>query len=214
MYTAANEATINQLIAGGNGTAWNIADEPGAADFQNVATNTQWMNANHPDLLTYVTEGGGQTTSFLQSLVNTVHPDLLMFDDYPLHGTTDTTDWFLSLMKTRQVSLAANIPYGAWLQSFVIPGEDLRTPSESDTRYQGFSLLAAGYTMLNYFTYDNGVAAANHRNGCRGHHEAHDAVGYHAGGDRQHEPWRQSDLEQRAAWIGLADRHWRRSQHG
>src|ERR1700733_8925852 len=137
-YTADEENTIAGMIAGGHCTSWYLPDEPSdTTDLNAEGVDAAWMRTYYPNLLTYVNIGGGYSTSFLQQAVTTIQPDLLSFDDYPFHGSTDTTDWFSSLMSFRQVALANHIPYGGWLQAFLIPGEDLRTPSESDTRYQG-----------------------------------------------------------------------------
>lgn len=120
---------INQLTARGGINAWMLPDEPTEAEFQNVALSAQWMRENHPDLL--------------------------MMDAYPFGGSSDS-EWFKYVMDVRQVCLSNQIPYGGWLQSFHVQDYNLRTPSESDTRYNGFTLLTAGYTMLNYYVYDEG----------------------------------------------------------
>lgn len=160
--TQDHKNTINYLVSRGHATAWYLPDEPQTAtELQNAANYARWMNANHPDLLTYINVFQSDL-GFLNNVVNTVRPDLLMFDNYPFKsdGSNDSNSWFQTLMNVRQVSQAHQIPYGGWLQSFNIPGYNVRTPSESDTRYNGYTLLTAGYSMLNYYIYDDGPATS------------------------------------------------------
>jgi hypothetical protein len=149
---------INYLISRGHATAWYLPDEPSQADFPNLASFARWMNAAHPEVMVYANVFD-TSSSYLNNLLTTVKPDLLMFDNYPFkaNGSNDSNGWFSSLMGVRQASLAHHIPYGGWLQAYVASGN--RTPSESDTRYNGYTLLTAGYTMLNYYTYDDGPSS-------------------------------------------------------
>ncbi len=161
-YNDGHKLLINQVIARGHATAWMLQDEPSSeTEYQNVAQSNQWMQEAHPELLTYITVFQNNVST-LNHIVDTIHPDLLMFDNYPFrsNGSTDANGWFQTLMNVRQVSLSHQIPYGGWLQSFHDGGSNVRTPSESDTRYNGFTLLTSGYTMLNYFMYDHGAAGA------------------------------------------------------
>lgn len=158
--TDAHKTLINSLIRQGHATGWYLPDEPTTqAQFDNVSAYARWMNENHPEMLTYVNTFDGDLGS-LNTLVNTVRPDALMFDSYPFSNTSTTSsNWFQMLMNVRQVSQAHQIPYGGWLQSFHLSGWNLRTPSESDTRFNAYTLLTAGYKMLNYYIYDDGVYA-------------------------------------------------------
>jgi hypothetical protein len=156
--TDAMKTQISSLISRGHATGWYLPDEPSSqAEFNNIAGYARWMNSAHPDLLTYVNTADTSVSS-MTNLVNTVRPDALWFDAYPFSssGTTSTSSWFAGLMNVRSVSQAKQIPYGGWLQSFHLSGWNLRTPSESDTRFNAYTLLTAGFTMLNYYIYDDG----------------------------------------------------------
>jgi len=126
-----------------------LPDEPVPGEFPTLGEVAEWMYDNHPEMLVYVTASQNNVAT-LNNLVETVQPDLLMFDRYPLYasGVDDLNEWFSMLMAVRQVSLNHQIPYGGWIQSFQAPS--LRVPSESDNRFLGFTLLTSGYTMLNY----------------------------------------------------------------
>ncbi len=78
-----------------------------------------------------------------------------MFDRYPFlaNGTTDRDGWINNLMTVRNKAMANNRPYWGWLQSSLAVGS--RIPSASDTRFNAWTLLTAGHTGLNYYTYDN-----------------------------------------------------------
>lgn len=156
-YSASDKATINQLIAKGGVTAWMLQDEPVTSDeIAAVGQSAQWMRDNHPELMLYATvgRGDGLSNAFLQEVITVIKPDALMFDWYPFRddGTTDTNRWFADVTAMRRNALQAGIPYWGWLQSLTY--EFRRTPSESDTRYNGYTLLTAGYSGLGYFTYD------------------------------------------------------------
>ncbi len=156
--TQEHKYAINNAISRGHAAGWYLPDEPQSqTDLRYAAEYARWMNANHPELP--LTSNVYRTDiSFLNSVVETVRPDLLSFDYYPFSssGSTDANGWFGALMNVRQVSQAHQIMYGGWLQSFHLSGWNIRTPSESDTRYNGYTLLTAGYTTLNYYVYDNG----------------------------------------------------------
>lgn len=156
--TQQDKYNINNLISRGHATGWYLPDEPSTqSQLQAAADYARWMNANHPDLPLTINVFQNDL-SFLNNVVTTVKPDVLMFDNYPFssNGSTDTNTWFSTLMNVRQVSQANRISYGGWLQSFHAAGWNVRTPSESDTRFNAYTMLTAGYTELSYYIYDNG----------------------------------------------------------
>lgn len=142
-------------------------DEPGQHDMVQAAEAAQWLREYYPDTLIYVNAfpmfvygdgsgtGGYSYDDYLDDIVHVVKSDVLMFDMYPFSntGTTDRHGWMNNLMAVRNKALANDLPYWAFLQSLDV--SYLRTPSESDTRYNAFTLLTAGYTGLSYFSYDN-----------------------------------------------------------
>ncbi len=152
-FAPVHKIIINNAFSYGGGAALMLPDEPVPEEFPTLGQVNAWMNDTHPEALTYVTAFQNNVGT-LTSLVDTIKPDLLMFDRYPFYATggDDLNEWFSMLMAVRQVSQAHQIPYGGWLQSF--QGPTLRVPSESDSRFLAFSLLTAGYTMLNYYIYE------------------------------------------------------------
>src|SRR5690606_21070521 len=122
-YDPAQKNLISQTLARGGAIAFMLSDEPRTTeDIQAVAGSAQWMRQNYPELLIYVNVFQNDI-AFLNSVVETIQPDLLMFDWYPYqdNGSTDHNGWFDRVMKIRQVSQAHDIPYGGWLQSYTYP---------------------------------------------------------------------------------------------
>ncbi|MHB9071454.1 MAG: hypothetical protein ACYC54_13940 [Sedimentisphaerales bacterium] len=95
--------------------------------------------------------------SALEAFVDTVQPDMLVYDDYPFYAGSPPephdAHHFPRLAQFRQIALANGIPYGTYLQTF-IGVDDLRVPSESDARFDQFTSLVYGYKMLDSFVYD------------------------------------------------------------
>jgi len=156
-FTSVQKAQVNELVRRGGGIGWMLPDEPEVADFPALAQQADFLRTAHPELLIIVNVESDTGTTFLNNLVTTVQPDVLMFDNFPLNtnGTTDINGWFENLTTIRTVAKASNIPYWGYLQSLTTTGGTFREPSESDLRFNAFSLLTAGYTGLGYFSYDN-----------------------------------------------------------
>jgi hypothetical protein len=159
-FTTGMQNTINGFAGTPGGTGWMLPDEPVASEFAALGQMSTWLKQNHPDMITYVTAlpkqaVGGSYNDYLDGIVNTIKPDALMFDFYPfaVGGTTDINGWFDNVMSVRAKASAANMPYWAWLQCWD-GSPAYRMPSESDMRWNAYSLLASGYTGLNYFIYD------------------------------------------------------------
>ena len=136
---------------------WDEPQDP--AQMALAAEAVRNAKLNLPDLLVYVTalsHPGAYSTydDYLNAIVYEVQPDVLMWDLYPFDsdGTTQSNDYFSYLMAVRNKALANNLPYWGWLQSYTAAAR--RTPSESDNRYNAFTLLTAGYTGFEYFLYD------------------------------------------------------------
>ena len=137
-----------------------VWDEPqNPEQMELAAERVRNMNKNLPKLMAYVTALSHPAAyatydEYLDAIVHIVKPDVLMWDLYPFDsdGTTKHNTWFSFLMAVRNKALANKLPYWAWLQSYT--GVVRRTPSESDTRYNAFTLLTAGYTGFSYWVWD------------------------------------------------------------
>ncbi len=156
--------TLYGNAPGGSGVFW---DEPlygGINNFPQAIAAMQHYRDNYPNFLSYVDaqpnvgfpKAGYSYDAYLNTIVQSMKTDVLMFNRYPFrsNGTTDANGWFSNLMTIRNKALANNIPYWGFLQSYY-GDSGIRTPSESDTRYNSFTLLTAGYTGVSYFLYDN-----------------------------------------------------------
>ena len=117
--------------------------------FPSVAQPSQlWGDDTNP---TYTYE------QYLDDLMTIVRPDVLMYDHYPFrHGPTDLDLHFHNLMVIRAKAAQYGVPFFAWVQSF--QNEHHRLSSESELRFQLFTLLAAGAKGFSYFIYDPAVA--------------------------------------------------------
>lgn len=159
----------NQVKSMANPTAWMIGDEPSQTHFQQYRAVADYLLQNDPAALRYVnvlssdadsTLLWGDNTNpsythaqYLNDIITTVQPDVLMYDVYPFWngGITLESQLFSDLMQVRSVALSHGIPYWAWIQGFA--DDARRLPSESDLRMQLFSHLAAGYTGFSYWSY-------------------------------------------------------------
>ncbi|OHB54204.1 MAG: hypothetical protein A2Y12_17170 [Planctomycetes bacterium GWF2_42_9] len=133
------------------------------AVLNDLAAKYAATRAVYPDVpVTTVIMGGpgynqDYADSAIEAFVNTVQPDMLIYDDYPFYNGTPPaphdTHHFPRLAQFRQIALANGIPYGTYLQTF-IGVDDLRVPSESDARFDQFTSLVYGYKTLDSFVYD------------------------------------------------------------
>lgn len=159
----------NQVKSLANPTAWMIGDEPSQTHFQQYGAVADYLLQNDPAALRYVNALSSDADStllwgdntnpsythsqYLQDIITTVKPDVLMYDVYPFRngGITFESQLFGDMLQVRSVALSHGIPYWAWIQGFA--DDARRLPSESDLRMQLFSHLAAGYTGFSYWSY-------------------------------------------------------------
>jgi len=81
-------------------------------------------------------------------------PDFLLFDHYPFRtGGGFSNEYYANLEIIRRQALAASLDFWTYIQSVGITGA-LRSPSDSELRYNVYSSLAYGAKGLNYFTYE------------------------------------------------------------
>ncbi len=186
----ADLANYIENYPGGEGIL--VWDEPDRTEFPKVAEVVQWVKQNHPNMLVYgnlfpIRDPGDNNgklygtawlnsnqyanppvpysyDDYLNDFINTVHPDVLMFDIYPYKKPPEgiatefiRDSYFRNLESVRRVALNAQLPYWTFIQSWELAnGGGARSyPSESDLRMQVFSSLAYGFTGLSYFTFDH-----------------------------------------------------------
>ncbi|HWB54543.1 MAG TPA: hypothetical protein VG722_10135 [Tepidisphaeraceae bacterium] len=133
-----------------------IDDEPTLSQIPQVASDAAQTRTIRPDLPVLVNALGGSGSSYTQylnNLVSQVKPDILSFDNYPWQAGNVgyNTTYFSNLMAVRSVSLAADIPFFDWVQSY--GGGNQATPSESELRMNAFSSLTVGSKGLGFFSF-------------------------------------------------------------
>ena len=158
---------INQIAAVPGGNGWLVEDEPDVSIFPQVAEVADYLKQNFPDMLVHTnSKYSSNWDAYLTAMVDTIDPDLLMYDDYPFKANGSTSrKMFKHMMAHRNKALEVGIPYWAFIQTFQDDGR--RMPSESDVRMHVYSHLTAGFTGLSYFAYhfldiehDVGLASA------------------------------------------------------
>ena len=159
------------------GTGLMVNDEPRTLEMAGTVDIMNWIKTNYSDMLVYSNAypigaassdeyyGGPAPpgygySDYLNDFVSILQPDVLCYDMYPFGDPPGTHSgyYFTNLMVIRNLALQEGIPYWAFLQSFEWIKEGgvvyRRLSSESDLRFQMFSMLSAGYTGFLYFTYD------------------------------------------------------------
>jgi hypothetical protein len=154
----------------GNAAGWMVGDELARSQFPFFADIISWIKQNRPNDLAYtnafptyappeVLYGGpppGGSYSYhqyLEDMVAVMKPDILMYDHYPFVEHLMRHDYFFNMMEVRSVALEHNLPYWGFMLSSAHGA--YRLPSLSDARFQMNSHLAAGFTGMAYFTFDN-----------------------------------------------------------
>ena len=126
----------------------------------------KWLRQQYPDAIAYCNahplgheaQGTGYVNveQYYDEFAAMIEPDVFMTDLYPLADPDGTSDDYLKLIGAiRNTALEHGMPYWMFIQSFERQGKwTRRLPSESDLRFQMFTLLTYGYTGILYFTYD------------------------------------------------------------
>src|SRR5215213_174142 len=149
---------ITDYASVGNGVGWMLGDEVDGSMFQFYAELNDWLKQNRPNDLVYTNAlptyaGFADYSAYLESVVQGMKPDVLMYDHYPFIGNSTRSDYFQNMMLVRGKALGHNLPYWAFMQSSSLG--PYRLPSNSDARMQMFSHLTAGFTGMAFFTFDN-----------------------------------------------------------
>jgi hypothetical protein len=149
---------ITDYASVGNSVGWMMGDEVDGSQMPFYADLISWVKQNRPDDLVYTNAlptyaGFPDYPAYLEQVVQTMKPDILMYDHYPFVESLTRGDYFQNMMFVRNKALEHNMPYWAFMQSSALAA--YRLPSKSDARMQVFTSLAAGFTGLAYFTFDN-----------------------------------------------------------
>jgi hypothetical protein len=149
---------ITNYASVGNSVGWMMGDEVDGSMMPFFNELGNWVKDNRPNDLVYTNAlptyaGFPDYSAYLEQIVDTMHPDVLMYDHYPFVENLMRHDYFQNMMLVRNKALEHNLPYWAFMQSSALAA--YRLPSRSDARMQVFTHLAAGYTGIAYFTFDN-----------------------------------------------------------
>ncbi|MCC6679900.1 MAG: hypothetical protein IT445_03260 [Phycisphaeraceae bacterium] len=142
------------------GIGWIINDEPNKGDEMRVTAEViDWLRQEFPDMLVYSNSNPDTPTRhYTRQFVETVNPDVLMYDRYPFDKHSEISeDFFWNMAHVRELALEKCIPYWGFVQAYEDRGRR-RLPSESDLRMQTYAMLAYGYTGIAYFVYDLAVS--------------------------------------------------------
>jgi len=162
---------IDQLPSSNSSSFWGyqVKDEPDASEFPDLASTVSNISEWHPDKLAfinllpnYATDtqlGSANYYDYVQDFVDTVHPDVLCMDHYPLftapafEPTNNMTraGYRDNLAVLRAAALQADIPF--WNFFNVMPYGSHEDPSLAQIRWQAFTSLAYGARGLLYFCY-------------------------------------------------------------
>jgi len=90
---------------------------------------------------------------YLNQYIKQVKPTFLTYDYYPLigSGTKYAENWFTNLEIVRKITKASKIHFGVFCASAAFCG--IRSPTESEMRWEAFSTLCYGSRFLGWFTF-------------------------------------------------------------
>ena len=142
---------------------FSLMDEPGAAQFPDLAKRVEEVRARHPGKFGYINLfpnyaspaqlGTATYEEHVERFVSEVKPDVLSMDHYPLmRPAADGRGAYLDNLATmRAHSLRAGIPF--WNFFYSMPFNDRLDPTEAQIRWQIFASIAYGAKGVLYFCY-------------------------------------------------------------
>ncbi len=142
---------------------FSLMDEPGAAQFTDLARRVEEVRARHPGKFGYINLfpnyaspaqlGTATYEEHVEKFVREVKPEVLSMDHYPLmRPGADGRDAYLENLATmRAHSLRAAIPF--WNFFYSMPFNDRLDPTEAQIRWQIFASIAHGAKGVLYFCY-------------------------------------------------------------
>eukprot|EP00750_Incisomonas_marina_P018867 INCI3160.1.p1 GENE.INCI3160.1~~INCI3160.1.p1 ORF type:complete len:434 (-),score=66.14 INCI3160.1:134-1435(-) len=161
---------ISDLPSSNSSAFWGyqLQDEPPASDFQQLADDMDGFAAARPDKLVFINllpnyanaQQLGTPTygEYVEQYVDTVQPDVLCMDHYPLFTAPDTATGNMTkqgyrdnLDVLRDVGLRKDLPF--WNFFNVMPYDNHEDPTLAQIRWQAFTSLAYGSKGLLYFCY-------------------------------------------------------------
>ncbi len=129
--------------------AYTIYDEPSATEFPALGRMVAYVRKRDPKHLVYInlfptyasavalgTAGDTVTAyrEYLRQFVDVVKPDLISYDHYHFHATTDGGGYFLNLALIREAALNGDVPFLNVVQA-CSNGPGHRTPNGDEGRF-------------------------------------------------------------------------------
>lgn len=155
---------MNALPDGNSCWGYGLRDEPGAADFPHLRDQVEALRAARPGRLGFINlfpgyaSPGGQLgaenyEAYVRQYVETVDPDILCMDHYPLFKPDrDGRDGYCAdLAVMRRHALERGIPF--WNFFNAMPYGPHTDPTEAQMRWQIFASIAHGARGVLYFCY-------------------------------------------------------------
>lgn len=146
-----------------------LVDEPGADAFAGLAEVAAELRRLDPDHLVYINLfpdiastnlnttpsqlGTDSYAQYLDRFVQTVHPQVLSFDDYTLLRSGDRPGFFGNLREVQQAADGATPPIPFWQIVLALQHLSYRLPTENELRFEAMQTLAHGGQGIAYFTY-------------------------------------------------------------
>lgn len=159
--------TITSLIGGaGDGHAIMLTDEPELNQLSDLGDVAAWVRQMFPQTLVYTNSlpvgAVADPDQYIDQLVATVRPDILMHDQYPVTTAgLDRNQHFANATFYREKGLEHGLPNYAYIQAFQLApghGEPSVMPSESQLRMMLYSYMAAGFKGFAYFKYNTSTS--------------------------------------------------------
>lgn len=139
-----------------------VKDEPNTSEFPALGRVVEAFAKQDPKHLAYINLlptyanqqqlGASTYEQYVRQYLETVKPDVLCYDHYPLLTQGLRPDFYTNLDTIRKEALRANVPFWAFVQAEGIEGA-YRSPSPTEMRWQAFQSLAYGARGILYFTY-------------------------------------------------------------
>ncbi len=159
---AKDDATISAISKYPALYAYFVRDEPAASEFAALAVTVARLKALDPERLafinllpTYATPsqlGTSDYATYLDQYLNTVHPDMLSYDNYQFEASGDHPDYFKNLAIVSHYAKRAGIPFINIIQACTWSSSH-RVPNGDQRRYLCYTSLAYGAAGISDFVY-------------------------------------------------------------
>jgi hypothetical protein len=166
LYIADSTTVVDKLKTHADVVGYFITDEPSPPSFPGLRLVVDFLRKRDPEKLGMINLIGTHETNeidlakyydYLNQFMDIVRPELLCYDYYPFNKDTDEPSYFNSLAIIRHWATRYDVPFGYIFQGAALIEPEwniyLRTPDESELRWQVYSAIAYGAKALMYFSW-------------------------------------------------------------